>query len=194
MSRPIAALLYSPQSQDPVLLQLIDRIRQNPGLGLRLISTDRPEVRHLLRHNESGISVTQWPVFAIKQEQDPTPTIYPISAHEEVFELLRPSKVLNWDRSAFKRGPVVVNVAEGDCLRLPFDVVLADQSWRPVQQLGRQLVVDRTWFNRGRCYLRSSRPEDGQMRLILQLPDCTDDIIDGIGDCSEGLESKETDL
>lgn len=209
-----AALLYSPQSRDPSLIDILDRLRNDPVLvkKIRLISTDNSGVRELLRSNESGVSVKKWPVFAVKSVKDRTPTLYPITSYEEVFKLFRPSKepkspttgqVVAWNSVFFSKGTVEMTVSEGDSLHfksdddLIHDVTLADSSWKPIRRLiPRQKNIDRSLtinddLFRGHCHLISSMPQDHQMRLVLHLGNPIDEIIDGIGECSSLREYED---
>lgn len=123
-------------------------------------------------------------------------------------KLAPPSRVVNWDSEVFSEGPISMFVSEGTSLRfvskdnLVHDVTLADSKWQPIRrliprqkQMNQELLIDGQLlktFERGRCYLVSSLPQDRKMRLVLRLLDPIDEIINGMSEVDSSERKGET--
>lgn len=118
------ALIYS--GVDKQLDVVIQTIRNDRVLSqkIHLVCVDTcPGAREHLRHNASGVSVHDLPVFAVRHAKEPKPTIYPIHLADHVYRQVYAVsgarvKEQDWSTSYFKaNGPVYLKLSPGDRLR-----------------------------------------------------------------------------
>lgn len=94
-SECIGTLLYSRSAlSDPIedrfLRDTLSMIQRDAFLSkfIRPVCVDHPSVKQHLRNNESGLVVTNWPVFVTKFPGEPTRTV-PLNRQEDLFQRLR---------------------------------------------------------------------------------------------------------
>ena len=91
----VASLLYSntdcdQEDQQRQLDNVLRTIKSDSVLSkIHLINVDNEYTQHLLIHNTSGISVSSWPIFAIRHSDQTTPKIYSLDQAKEVFDIVR---------------------------------------------------------------------------------------------------------